>query len=312
MSAALAKRMEALGAVADEPMSAHTYVRIGGPADWYLEAAAGAALAEAIAVAREEGLPVCPLGRGSNLLVGDAGIRGLVVRPPSGEGEPRIIGDAVALEADAGAPIFVLARTLAARGIRGLEWAEGIPGTLGGAAVTNAGAYGGCFADIADSVDAISPEGRLERLAAADLALAYRDSALRSGGLAGWIVARIRLSLRLGDADEALACIREAQRHRGETKPRGASLGSTFRNPAADPEAGADQRAWELLDRAGLRGHRIGGARVSDKHPNYFINTGGASARDYAALIRFAQERVREACEVALEPEITFAGEGFE
>ena len=312
MSAAWAQRMRALGATAGEPMSKHTTVGIGGPADWYFKAATAADLAEAIAAAREEGLPVYPLGRGSNLLVGDAGIRGLVVRTPDSVGESRIDGEAVTHEADAGAWILKLAHTLAAQGIRGLEWAEGIPGTLGGAAVTNAGAYGGCFADVVVSVDAISPEGRLERLAAADLELAYRDSALRSGGLAGWIVARVRLSLRLGDADEAQACIRKVQDHRGETKPRGASLGSTFRNLAAGPDIRADQRAWQLLDRAGLRGHQIGAARVSDMHPNYFINTGGASARDYAALIRFAQERVREACGAELEPEITFAGEGFE
>ena len=311
MSAAWERAAARLGAIAGEPMSRHTTVRIGGPADWYLEAGSVAHLSQALAAVREEGLPLLALGRGSNLLVGDAGIRGLVVRMPDAVGEPRRIGGRVDIEADAGAPIFVLARQLASRGIRGLEWAEGIPGTLGGAAVNNAGAYGGCFADIAGWVEVIRPDGRPERIDAADLDFGYRRSAFTDGGLAGAVIARVSLRLSAGDAGEAAARVAEVQRHRRETKPTGASLGSTFRNLRGGPDLRCAERAWHLIDRAGLRGERIGAAQISEQHPNYFINTGGATARDYAALIRLAQERVLERFGVQLEPEIKFAGEGF-
>ena len=311
MSAAWERAAARLGAIAAEPMSRHATVRIGGPADWYLEAESAAHLRQALAAAREEGLPLLALGRGSNLLVGDAGIRGLVIRLPGDAGEPRRTGDRVDIEADAGAPIFVLARQLASRGIRGLEWAEGIPGTLGGAAVNNAGAYGGCFADVADWVEVISPDGRPERIGAADLDFGYRRSAFTDGGLADAVIARVSLRLGTGDADDAMARVAEVQRHRRETKPTGASLGSTFRNLRGGPDLPCTERAWHLIDRVGLRGERIGAARISEQHPNYFINTGGATARDYAALIRLAQERVLERFGVRLEPEIKFAGEGF-
>ena len=311
MSAAWERAVARLGATADEPMSRRTTVRIGGPADWYLEAESVAHLHQALAAAREEGLPLLALGRGSNLLVGDAGIRGLVMRLPDAVDEPRRSGDRVDVEADAGAPIFVLARQLAARGIRGLEWAEGIPGTLGGAAVNNAGAYGGCFADIADWVEAIRLDGRSERIDAADLDFGYRRSAFTDGGLADAVIARVSLCLSAGDADEAMTRVAEVQRHRRETKPTGASLGSTFRNLRGGPDLSCAERAWHLIDRAGLRGERIGAARISEQHPNYFINEGDATARDYAALIRLAQERVLGRFGVRLEPEIKFAGEGF-
>ena len=311
MSAAWERAAARLGAIADEPMSRHSTARIGGPADWYLAAESVEHLRDALAAAREEGLPVLMLGRGSNLLVGDAGIRGLVLRPPDAVAEPQRTGDRVDVEAGAGAPIFALARCLASSGIRGLEWAEGIPGTLGGAAVNNAGAYGGRFADVADWVELIGLDGRLDRVVAADLDFGYRRSAFTDGSLADAVIARVSLCLHAGDPSEALSRIAEVQRHRRETKPAGASLGSTFRNLRDGPDSRPEERAWYLIDRAGLRGRQIGAARISDRHPNYFINTGGAAARDYVALIRLAQDLVRERLGVSLEPEIKFAGEGF-
>lgn len=312
MSAAFERRMEGLGALRDEPLAAHAFVRIGGPADWFLRAETAEQMADAVEAARNAGVPVLALGRGSNLLVGDAGIRGLVVRAPGTVGEPSVRGDAVELEADAGAYTFALARCLAERGIRGLEWAEGVPGTLGGGAVTNAGAYGGCFADVLAEVEAVDAGGRREWIGADALGLAYRGSAFSRGELPGRLITRVRLLLRAGDADEALARVAEVQRDRRETKPLGSSLGSTFKNLREGGEISLEERAWWLLDQAGMRGERIGAVEASPKHPNYFVNLGGASARDYAALMRLARERVRERFGAELEPEVSFAGEGFE
>lgn len=304
---ALANLLRCYGARRDQPLAAHTFLNIGGPADWFLSVESNAALETALRAAREEGCPVVVLGAGTNTLVGDRGIRGLVIqqngRPPNAPAHRRGVEWTV-LEADAGALFTRVSRKLSPAGRTGIEWAEGIPGSMGGAVVYNAGAYGGCLRDVLVDIDCIDPSGETRQLGREELHLDYRRSDFTRGLLEGWIVTRVRLRLERGDAERSAALIDEIAEQRKSSAPRGLSGGSTFRNPPG-------RRAWELIDAVGLRGHRIGGAQISPEHCNYFMNVGGATAADMTALIRVAQQRVRERFGVELEPELTSVGEGF-
>ena len=192
----------------DETMSRHTTFGVGGPADFYVVAATRAELTRAILAAREAGAAVFVLGSGSNILVSDAGIRGLVLENKANAiGEPVSSGDDLALTAESGVPFASLTRHVARAGLSGLEWAAGIPGTLGGAVVYNAGAYGGCLADALRSVTLLHPDGREEVVQAADLGLAYRSSAFTRGLLQEQVVLDLTFDLDPIDAAAALARI---------------------------------------------------------------------------------------------------------
>jgi len=298
-----------LRAIADvreqEPMARHTTFGIGGPADYYVVAANRAELIRATLAAREADAALFVLGSGSNILVGDGGVRGVVLENQASAVADPSPGDGASLvTSESGMPFAALTRHVARLGLRGLEWAAGIPGTMGGAVVYNAGAYGGCLADVLRGVTLLQPDGREEPVGAAELGLAYRSSAFTRGLLRDRVVLDLTFALQPGDADAALARIAELETRRKASAPRGRNAGSTFKNPAAHP-------VWWLIDQVGLRGHRIGDAQVSEKHTNYFCNTGAARAADVAALIALAQARVRDSFGIELEPEVAFVGEGF-
>ena len=295
--------MQELGALHGEPLSRHTFVQVGGPAEWFVVVRDRQALIDAVRAARCSNAGLTMLGAGSNVLIRDGGVRGLVIK-----NETRSclkVGDAM-IEVDSGTRFATLARSTARAGLAGLEWAAGIPGAIGGGLPTNAGAYGSELSDVLVSVTAISPDGHVAVYAADELGLAYRDSKLRSGELRGHMVTSLTLQLRHGDVYASLAEIDRVEALRKANAPTGPSLGSTFRNPVSDPRS-----AGQLIETAGLKGARIGTAQVSDLHANYILNVDVRSARasDFLALIRRVQDEVDDRFGIRLEPEIAVLGE---
>jgi UDP-N-acetylmuramate dehydrogenase len=310
--------LRALEAVApcrpDEPLSRHTTIGIGGPADVFVTARTREEVVRVLDLAARAGAPVFMLGSGSNIVVGDRGIRGVVIEskaqeveikePGTGDQEPGV-AERLLVRADAGCSFALTSRSLAFRGLAGLEWACGIPGTIGGAVVYNAGAYGGCLGDVVDRIgiwDAAEGEQVVE---AGELGLVYRGSAFSRGQMRDRAVLWAELHLWPGDEAELRERIRDYDERRLKAQPRGRNAGSFFKNPPGQP-------AWKLLDAVGMRGYRVGGAEFSAKHCNFLINAGDASAADVAALMREAQRRVRQQFGIDLQNEVTLVGEGFE
>jgi len=289
----------------DEPMARHTTFGIGGPVDCYAVANTEEHLLALTDIARRHDLPFFVLGSGSNILVGDDGIRGLVIENHHTQCEEPLphAGDGLRLRAASGASFAALARRLAQAGMAGLEWACGIPGTLGGAVVYNAGAYGGCLADLLLGVRVANGVVPTE-IAASELALGYRGSAFTRGILACKLVLSADLLLQRGDAAALTQRIAELDARRLAAQPRGRNAGSIFKNTPEHP-------AWWLIDQVGLRGHRIGDAEISARHTNFFVNRGRARAAEVVALMDLAQQRVGERFGIRLEPEVALVGEGF-
>lgn len=304
MNARLLAQLERLGPVRrDEPLARHTTLGVGGPADLYFVAQGEEQLRAAFRLAREHGLPAFILGAGSNILVGDGGIRGLVIENRSGRVEgPRPNGDGLRVRAESGASLAPLARRLSLTGCAGLEWACGIPGTLGGALVYNAGAYGGCLQDVLVAARLLDEGGAIAEVGPEELALRYRGSALTRGILRGRLVLSLELRLMEGDPEALRRRVEELDARRRAAQPPGRNAGSMFKNPVEHP-------AWWLIDRVGLRGHRIGGAQISERHANFFLNLGEATAADVVALMNLARERVREQFGIELQPEVALVGE---
>jgi UDP-N-acetylmuramate dehydrogenase len=306
----LVAELKTIGAVRlNEPLARHVTFGIGGPADVFVTVRSADELARSVLAVRRAGAPLFILGSGSNILVGDGGIRGVTIdnQAKATRIEPQAddaAGDAM-VWAESGTSFAALARSLARQGYTGIEWAGGIPGTLGGAVVYNAGAYDGCLADVLLAVTVLDASGETRRLPAADLRLAYRTSALLRGEIPGSVVLSVELAMTRGDATAAQARIAELDRSRLEAQPRGRTGGSTFKNPPG-------HHAWELIDAVGLRGHRIGDAQISEKHCNFFANLGAASAADVHALMLETQRRVGERFRIELENEVELVGEGFE
>jgi UDP-N-acetylmuramate dehydrogenase len=309
--------LRALEAVAptrpDEPLSRHTTIGIGGPADAYVTAHDARQLSDALRVAHIAGAPVFMLGSGSNIVVGDRGLRGVVIENKASAVTPPVSmprGSARGTPArydfriESGASFAAVARQFAFAGYAGLEWACGIPGTLGGAVVYNAGAYGGCLGDVLQRIAVWDPDSGETVFEAADLGLVYRGSAFTRGVMAGRAVLWADVSLWQGDTEALKARVADYDARRLKAQPRGRNAGSFFKNPPDHP-------AWRLLEAVGLRGQRIGGAQFSDKHCNFLINAGGATAVDVAALKSLAQARVHERFGISLENEVTLVGEGF-
>jgi len=301
----LVAELAALGPVReDEPLARHTTFGIGGPADAYLVAGSPEALSGALALCHRHKTPFFILGSGSNILVGDLGIRGVVIENRATQVEgPRPDGDGALLEAASGVSLAALARSLARQGWAGLEWAAGIPGTVGGSVVYNAGAYGGCLADILLSVRIANSNGEHD-VPAADLELVYRGSAFTRGLLENKAVLSATFRLQRGDAAQLVERVAELDRRRLAAQPRGRNAGSIFKNAPEHP-------AWWLIDQAGLKGHRIGEAVISPKHANFFVNAGHARAADVKALIELARERVMARFGIELGLEVALVGEGF-
>ena len=289
-----------------EPLSRHTTFGIGGPADVFVTVRNAAELARAVITAREFAAPVFILGAGSNILAGDRGIRGVVIdnQAKAIEG-PALTDGTYVVRAESGAPFASLARNLARDGYGGIEWAAGIPGTLGGAVVYNAGAYDGCLADVLRSVTMLNGNNATKTVPAAGLGLAYRTSSILRGECPGCIVLSVEIAVTRRDSAALMRRIAELDEQRLGAQPRGRNSGSTFKNPP-------DDHAWRLIDAVGLRGHRIGDARISEKHSNFIENLGAARAADVAALMREAQRRVKEQFGIDLRNEVELVGEGFE
>ncbi|MEX2159003.1 MAG: UDP-N-acetylmuramate--L-alanine ligase [Dehalococcoidia bacterium] len=306
-----AKLVSALEAIADvrleEPLSRHTTFGVGGPADIYVVANDGDQLARIILACREHNAPVFLLGSGSNIVVGDGGIRGVVIenRARAVTGPEQDASGGLRFRAESGASFAGVARSLARRGYAGLEWASGIPGTLGGAVVYNAGAYGGCLADVLRSITIVNGTGAAKDLPAEELGLVYRGSAFTTGQFRERAVIAAEFVLWQGDAEALMERVQELDGKRLRAQPRGRNAGSIFKNPPDHP-------AWKLIDDVGLRGHRIGGAQISDRHCNFFINAGGARGSEVKALIDLARQRVRDRFGIELELEVGLVGEGFD
>lgn len=294
----LAEKLEQVGDVRrNEPMSRHTTFGVGGPADLYVTVRSIDALAQAARLATEAEAGPFLLGSGSNIVVADGGIRGVVIdnraREESFEDFRVRIGS--------GASFAGFARRMCRAGVAGLAWAVGIPGTLGGAVVYNAGAYGGCLADVLVRVRLLDPEGNDEWLEANALDLTYRGSAFRRGGLADRTVLEAELTLGAGDADALLAEANGYDQRRLTAQPRGRNAGSVFTNPPESP-------AWKLIDSVGLRGEQRGDAAISELHTNFFVNLGQARASEVLWLVEEAERRVFETHGVRLTREVGFVG----
>lgn len=277
------------------PLAKFTWFRTGGPAEVLFEPKDEADLARFLA-AKPGDVPITVIGVGSNLLVRDGGVPGVVIR--MGRAFARIAARGVEISAGAAAIDVHVAGAARDAGIAGLEFLKGVPGTIGGALRMNAGAYGAEMKDVAVRADAFDDAGGRRTLSAADLGFTYRHCAVPEG----WIFVSAVLEGRRGDKAEIGARMREIQSARAESQPLGTQTGgSTFTNPPG-------RKAWQLIDEAGCRGLRRGAAMVSDKHCNFLINTGGASAADLEGLGEEVRRRVLAATGVTLEWEIRRIG----
>ena len=283
-----------------EPLARHTSFRIGGPADLLVVPESVEELALVLRAAAGCAARVTLLGGGSNVLVGDRGVRGVVVK--LGRGFARVEwheGEGGAeVRAGAAANLGRLARAAATRGLAGLEHAEGIPGTVGGALFMNAGAYGGDVAGAAIAVEGLDASGEPVVLPREALGFRYRGAALPPR----FVVTAVRFALRREDSAAVRRRLEEVRQHRVASQPHGrANAGSIFKNPAGD-------HAGRLIDVAGLKGARVGRARISERHANFIVNEGGASAEDVKGLMDLAQRVVWERSGIWLEPEVRFVG----
>jgi UDP-N-acetylmuramate dehydrogenase len=275
--------------------------RVGGPAQWFAEPSEQASLLSLVAWAQERGLPLRCIGAGSNLLVADGGLSGLTLCNRRLQGS-QLDPQEGWVEAQAGEPIPTLARKAARQGLQGLEWAVGIPGTVGGAVVMNAGAQGGCTADWLHSIQVIDPERPDQPfvLEARDLAFAYRHSRLQDETL---LVLSARFRLSPGHDPAAITATTSANLHsRTKSQPyQQPSCGSVFRNP--EP-----RKAGQLIEELGLKGLSVGGAQVSPLHANFIVNTGAATAADIDTLVGLVQDKVLGKYGILLHPEVKRLG----
>jgi UDP-N-acetylmuramate dehydrogenase len=288
--------------IENEPLARHTSWRVGGPARYYAEVANLADLQALLAWAESERLPVLVLGGGTNLLVRASGFAGLVVRyrAMAWQVEERPDGTAL-LRVDAGAPMAGTARRVAAQGWGGLVWAEGLPGTIGGAVFGNAGCYGGDIASVLQEATLLV-NGRVETWTVERMGYGYRTSALKSahrltGSPAQHIILAASLRLQPADPGELAAQMAAIASERKGKTPWGSSCGSVFKNPPGTS-------AGRLIDQAGLKGTRIGGAEISPRHGNYIVNSEGATSDDILQLIELARTTVQQQFGINLELEV--------
>ncbi len=280
----------------DEPIAKYTSARLGGPADAFLPVETTDQMADAVAFAWERDLPVMVLGAGSNILVSDRGVRGLVIQNRC----KRLVVTDTAIRAESGMGMIQMARRISGKGLSGLEWATGIPGTLGGSLYGNAGAHGSDTSRSVATIDLVTPEGR-QTVTAADMGYAYRSSLYKRDRKP---LALLSATFNLVPDDPALINerIEAYQDRRKVTQPGGATMGSTFKNPEGD-------YAGRLIEAAGLKGTRIGGAMISTLHANFFMNEENATAQDVMDLINLVRDKVYTLSGVMLELEIEPVGD---
>ena len=288
---------ESFNALRNEPMSAHTTLKLGGPADYLVFPRSREEIAALFAEAGAYNLPVTVIGHGSNLLVLDGGIRGLVISVGKNMREIRREGNL--LTAQGGAMLGALANEAAEAGLTGLEFASGIPGTVGGGVSMNAGAYDGEMSQVVVRVNGITPAGKPVSLSAEEMEFGYRTSAVSR---LNFVVTEAVFRLREGNPAEIRARMAELNAKRAEKQPLDQpSAGSTFKRPEG-------YYAAALIDQCGLKGYAVGGAMVSMKHAGFLVNT-GTSSRDFLELMKKVQQVVEERAGVILEPEIRILGE---
>ncbi len=284
-----------------EPLARYTSIKIGGPADVFLEVQSLTALSQLLPFLHRHGTAIHLLGNGSNLLVSDLGVRGAVIQLT---GEFKQVGweeegDIVWAQVGAAYAVTQLVREAARRGYGGIEFAEGIPGTVGGALVMNAGAYGSELEGVVAHVEGVTQEGKPVRLTREQMTFTYRDSHLPPGT----IVTRVRVRLRKEEAAKVSSRIRDLVTRRKSSQPSGyPNCGSVFRNPPGD-------YAGRLIEAAGLKGKRFGQAQISERHANFIVNLGGASADDVLHLMELARTEVQVKFGFELVPEVRLVGE---
>ncbi len=280
-----------------EPLAPFTSFRIGGPADLMIEAGTEEELMLAMGAAYREGVRAFCLGAGTNLLVSDRGIRGMVIR--LGGDFNKVTVDELKVSAGAAVDFRELVASMVDRGLEGLEFAEGIPGTVGGGLVMNAGAFGGEISSVVKAVRGVTLEGQARTLAPAEVNFAYRRTSLPPG----FVISRVDFELRRGDREKLRAHGAEIHAKRMARQPRDVpNAGSIFKNPPGT-------FAGRLLEAAGLKGVRIGDAAFSDRHANFIVNLGAARAADVRTLREMARNRVAEKSGIWLEPEVKLVGE---
>jgi UDP-N-acetylmuramate dehydrogenase len=285
----------------NEPLAPYTSMKVGGPADYFLEIDAREALPSVLRLLAREEIPFLVLGNGSNVLVSDLGVRGAVIRLGGDFKRLDWVEDESGARVDAGAgfPVTRLVREAARRGYAGLEFAEGIPGTVGGAMVMNAGAYGAEMEKVVERVCLVSRQGEPLLLRRSEIDFSYR----RSGFPAGAVVTGALIHLERGDGEAAQRNIRDLVTRRKRSQPSGyPNSGSMFRNPPGD-------FAGRLIEAAGLKGATVGAAQVSEWHGNFIVNLGGARAEDVLMLMKRVQREVEKRSGIRLEPEVRLLGE---
>ena len=288
---------ESFNALVNEPMSEHTTLKLGGPADYLVYARSAEEINALFAEAGAYNLPVTVIGHGSNLLVLDGGIRGLVIC--IGKNMRKITRKDNTITAQAGAMLGSVALEAAEAGLTGMEFASGIPGTVGGGVTMNAGAYDGEMSYVVSCVKALNPGGKIMTIPREEMEFGYRHSAVTDKNL---IVTEAVFELQDGDPAAIRAKMSELNARRAEKQPLDVpSAGSTFKRPEG-------YYAAALIDQCGLKGYSIGGAKVSMKHAGFLINT-GTSSKDFLDLVRKVQQIVEERVGVKLEPEIRILGE---
>jgi len=286
-----------------EPLSKYTSARIGGPAEFLTIAGNASELAEQVRAAWHFGIRATILGGGSNVLVSDSGVRGLVVINRAKGVEFQETDNAVLVWVESGVNLGALARQCLQRGYAGFEWATTVPGTVGGAVYGNAGAHGGDLAGNLVMAEILHHDGTVREWSNEELGFGYRTSALKGhkGGYAP-VVLGVELALKRGNSAELQATAEGFASHRKRTQPPGASIGSMFKNPGGN-------YAGRLIDMAGLKGKRIGNAEISTMHANFFVNLGECRASDVLSLIHLAHEAVQTRFGVDLELEVELVGE---
>ena len=297
----LEKLQKILGEVkvlVNEPMASHTTFRIGGPADYFVMPETVEELAAVLKLCKEEEIPYFILGNGSNLLVGDKGFRGIVIQLY--KNFDGIIIEGTTVTARAGAMLVRVAKESGKAGLTGLEFASGIPGTIGGAMVMNAGAYGGEKKDVVTSVTVLSKEGEIKKLSNEEMKFRYRGSVIEDED---YIVLEAVMELKEGNLEEIQARMAELTVQRKTKQPiEFPSAGSTFKRPEG-------YFAGKLIQDAGLCGFQVGGAQVSEKHCGFVINAGGATAAEVMQLMKEVSDKVMNEFGVTLEPEVKRIGE---
>lgn len=282
----------------DELMKDHTTFRVGGPADYFVMPETADEVRELVGMCKTEEIDYHIIGNGSNLLVSDRGVRGVVIQ--IGRAMNRIESEDKVITAQAGALLSVIAARALEEELTGFEFAAGIPGTLGGACVMNAGAYGGEMKDVLEKVIVLTPEGKIRAVAAEELELGYRTSIIARKG---YVVLEAVIRLKKGEREEIRATMEELKDRRVSKQPlEYPSAGSTFKRPEG-------YFAGKLIQDAGLRGFAVGKAQVSQKHCGFVINQGGATAADVMELIRQVADKVEKQFGVRLEPEVKKLGE---